>query len=118
MSWICANIIPVLNIAGLVFDMIGAVLVAIEVVNQFRGQQYGGHFSFDRDLALPPSETDQYKAWARRRMRAMKIGLGCLVLGFLLQAVANVLQLKRLPRQAMQRPADQLVLSSSSSALL
>ena len=97
MSWILANTIPLLNVVGIAFDIIGAFLVASEVVRQFRGKQYRDQFTFDRDVAFAPVETDQYKTWAHLKSRAMQFGLACLVLGFLLQMIANVLQFKAAP---------------------
>jgi hypothetical protein len=97
MSWIVANIVPFLNVVGIFFDIIGAVLVSIEVVNQFRGKQYRDQFTFDSSVTLAPPETDQYKAWAYLKTRTMRFGLACLVFGLLLQLVANVLQFKCAP---------------------
>jgi hypothetical protein len=97
MRWITTNTVPLLNIIGIILDITGAFFVAMEVVKQFRGAQYGGQIAFDRDFSSPPVETPQYKTWNRIKMRLMKIGLACLVLGFLFQLLANVLQFKNAP---------------------
>ena len=97
MSWILTNTIPLLNVVGIAFDIIGAFLVASEVVRQFRGKQHRDQFTFDSGVAFAPVETDQYKAWAHLKTRTMQIGLACLVLGFSLQLIANVLQFKPTP---------------------
>jgi hypothetical protein len=93
-SWFAINTIPLLGIAGILFDIVGAVLVAWEVVNQYRGKQFQDQFTFDPSVALAPPETESYKAWARLKFRRMKAGLVLLVFGFSLQLVANALQLK------------------------
>lgn len=97
MSWILANAIPLLNVVGIAFDIIGAFLVSSEVVRQFRGKQFRDQFTFDSDVAFAPAETDQYKEWAHLKTRTMIWGLACLVFGFLLQLIANVLQFKAAP---------------------
>jgi hypothetical protein len=94
MRWVSVNIVPLLNIAGIIFDIIGAFLVAAEVVNQFRDKQYRDQITFDPDVSLAPTETDQYKKWAHTKMLKMKIGLAFLVLGFVLQLMANAFQFR------------------------
>jgi hypothetical protein len=94
MSWVLLNTVPLVNIVGIVFDIIGAFLVASEVVHQFKGKQFRDQFTFDPGIAFAPPETDQYKSWAHLKTRRMQVGLVCLVFGFLLQLVSNVLQFK------------------------
>jgi hypothetical protein len=85
--------INILNIFGLTLDMIGATLVAFEVVTQFRGEkfeapplQFGG--------TSKPIPTEKFKKWDIFRLFWMKLGLGFLICGSLLQIYANFLQLK------------------------
>ncbi len=97
MSWLQANAIPLLNITGLLCDIGGAFLVASEVVRQFRGQKFNqsAGFSFGDFVSNPPpQETDAYKRWDVLKQRSMKWGLGLLVFGFVLQVVANAMQIK------------------------
>ena len=97
-AWIALNFTTILNIFGLACDLIGAVLVATEVVNQFRGQQFSRGPAYPPDVgpvSLPaPHETDEYDAWNARKFSNMKIGLVFLVGGFVVQIIANVIQLK------------------------
>jgi hypothetical protein len=97
MAWACLNAAPLLNIVGIVFDIVGAILVAIEVVRPFRGMQYGDRLPFDSSVSLAPAETEEYKTWARRRSRNMRRGLFCLMFGFILQIIANAMQFKTTP---------------------
>lgn len=97
MAWLSLNTIPLLNMAGILLDIVGAVLVASEVLNQFRGKQYGATLTFDDSFTVPPVETEEHKRWAHLRNRNMKRGLVLLVLGFLLQILANALQIRALP---------------------
>ena len=77
-----------LNSVGLIFDIIGAWLVAYEVVRQFRGQQFermptrwGG--------MPPPEKTSEFQGWEIRRNRFMFVGLVCLTIGFVPQIISN-----------------------------
>ena len=92
MDWIALNLVPLTNIIGIFFDIIGAFLVATEVINKFHGRQYGGSMMFDSSFMPPPPLTAEYKKWALLKERKMTIGLFCLTLGFCLQIIANVLQ--------------------------
>ncbi len=97
MAWICANVIPLLNIAGIICDIIGAFFVATEVVRQFRGEKYMHNPAYPPSIGPvappPPKETQDFKAWDFAKYRNMKIGLTVLVLGFLLQIAANIVQI-------------------------
>ena len=97
MSWLQTNAISLLNIVGLICDIVGAVLVASEVVRQFHGQKHkeSTGFSFGDFVSNPPpEETEEYKRWDILKYQNMKWGLGLLVFGFTLQAIANVAQIK------------------------
>lgn len=98
MSWLTNNAAPLLNIFGIVCDIIGAFLVASEVVRQFHGKKYGGsaQMSFDSSVVInqPAQESEEYREWDVRKYRNMKFGLALLALGFTLQIIANGMQLK------------------------
>jgi hypothetical protein len=70
------------------FDIIGAFLVAIEVVRVFRGPttlDMGDSGAVNGSTFLTPNP--EFEAHERRKRRTMKIGLAFLVAGFLLQGV-------------------------------
>lgn len=73
---------------GLLLDIIGAFLVAIEVVNKFHGIQFDGHKTIDA-LADPPPKTTDFIKWERKKFVKMTIGLTLLTFGFLLQIVGT-----------------------------
>jgi hypothetical protein len=68
--------------------------VAYEVVNIFNDEKYYGQPNPFCLRVRPPRETKEYQAWNQLKNRKMKIGLAFLVFGFMLQVVANVLQIK------------------------
>lgn len=81
-----------LSTIGLLFDAIGAVLVAIEVVYQYKGIK----FVRPQISALEAIQENQiaeehanFVAWHRRKASVMWFGLGFLLVGFALQAIAN-----------------------------
>jgi hypothetical protein len=92
MRWVMLNLVPLINMFGLLCDIVGAFFVESEVVRQFRGMQYGASPTFDTSFSGPPQETPEYKKWSHLKTRNMKLGLGLLVIGFLLQIVANASQ--------------------------
>ena len=98
MKWLCLNAVPLINIVGIVCDIVGAFFVASEVVRQFHGNKYKGSstMSFDSSISSnpPPTETEEYKLWDRRKYRNMKIGLALLTFGFALQVLANAMQIR------------------------
>lgn len=97
MNWLMLNMVPLLNIVGLACDMLGAVLVAIEVVRQYRGERFKPNLGIENNsIYVPPGpeETTKYRGWEIRKYKTMKLGLIFLLLGFALQIYANFLQLK------------------------
>ena len=79
------------NSLGLLFDIAGAWLVAIEVVKQFRGRKY----EIDRTwngFGKPPWDSDEYRQWESSKFKFMWGGLLCLTLGFSLQITSNYLK--------------------------
>lgn len=77
-----------INLIGLIFDIIGAWLVAIEVVKQFRGEKYnGGPICCGGDTTPMPTPT--FIKWERSKYYVMKWGLFFLTTGFALQIIAG-----------------------------
>lgn len=73
---------------GLGFDIVGAFLVANEVVRIFRGPttiDLGDAGTINGGTLLTPNP--EYEAYEKRKHRTMKFGLGFLVVGFILQGV-------------------------------
>lgn len=71
------------------FDIIGALLVANEVVRVFYGSvtiDIGNAGCINGGTRLVPSP--EFEAHERRKRRIMKWGLGLLLVGFVLQGVA------------------------------
>jgi hypothetical protein len=77
-----------INTAGLIFDIIGAWLVAKEVTSQFRGQQYEIDPTWD-GADKPPWNSTEFKKWELKKYRFMWAGLICLTFGFTLQITSN-----------------------------
>ncbi len=76
-----------LTTVGLVMDIAGAWLVAIEVVNQYKGKQYKEPMpGYGRPIVTEP--TEEYKKWEKLKYKWMWAGLFLLTGGFLLQALA------------------------------
>jgi hypothetical protein len=94
MNWIELNAVPLINIIGILMDICGAFLVATEVVDKFQGSQFGSSFSFDSSIQLRPRQTKEFKVWTATKEWRMKLGLLLLTIGFTLQLIANVFQLK------------------------
>jgi hypothetical protein len=99
MSWLYINAVPFLSIIGILFDIVGAFFVAIEVVSQFHGEKYkhGPAFAAGTGPVAPPPprETDEFAAWDRVKFKKMRLGLILLVVGFVLQLIANVVQIAK-----------------------
>jgi hypothetical protein len=77
--------------AGLVCDIFGAVLVAIEVVNKFDGDQFELGQTYDT-LTKPPKKTMAFIQWELSKFKTMKLGLIFLLVGFALQIAGTWLQ--------------------------
>lgn len=102
LMFICNHLQPIINSLGLIFDIVGATLVASEVVYQFNGERFKATHeaskinSFRNDelrnpvIYTPPAnEAGEYTDWESRKYRKMKIGLGILIIGFVLQIASN-----------------------------
>lgn len=70
---------------GLVFDIVGAIFVAYEVVNVYRGSITGTINGTWNGLGEP---TTEYKEFESKKHKHMKIGLAFLIIGFILQIIA------------------------------
>ena len=75
----------VIATVGLTFDMIGAVLVAIEVVKVYSGEITGGMEALMIDMGKP---TPEFKQFEKKKRTWMTVGLVFLLLGFGLQIVS------------------------------
>ncbi|TAN42509.1 MAG: hypothetical protein EPN22_12110 [Nitrospirae bacterium] len=80
----------ILSSIGLVSDLAGAWLVAIEVVSQYKGKKYEENIPIDK-MATPVQETEEYKNFEQMKYIYMKLGLGFLTVGFCLQLLANLI---------------------------
>jgi hypothetical protein len=69
----------VLSTIGLVFDILGAWLVAWEVVRQFSG------IRIETVWAKLGDETPEYRDYEKSKFKMMWWGLGLLTIGFILQ---------------------------------
>lgn len=73
---------------GLACDIVGALLVANEVARVFRGAttiDTGGAGYFGR--TFKPKPHPEFEIHERKKRSIMKIGLGFLIVGFVLQGV-------------------------------
>lgn len=95
-TWLVVNRIALINSAGLLLDIVGAFLVAWEVVREYRGKKYqdpqGYVVSEPFVSGIEVKESPEYSAWEIRKYRRMKMGLVCLTLGFLLQILSSWLR--------------------------
>lgn len=77
-----------LSSAGLLLDIVGAILIAYEIWAPFRGTKYRDDITFDESNE-PVRETNEFASWNKRKYKLMVIGLGLLSIGFGLQLAAN-----------------------------
>lgn len=91
------NTYLIINSIGLISDIIGAIFVSSEVVKQFSGKKFNkvdvgkAHFSGGDDLI---EESPEFQSSEKSKYTRMKIGLGLLIFGFILQIISNVLQVR------------------------
>jgi hypothetical protein len=88
MQWVLENLQAIVTTAGLVCDIIGAWLIAFEVVRQYRGTQYKTRGTGYRGESTP-EKTGAYITWEHRRSKFMWAGLIFLTIGFAGQSVAT-----------------------------
>lgn len=77
-----------INSIGLVFDIVGAWLVAFEVTNQFKGKKYETNRTWD-GIGQPPFDSQEYRQWESSKLKFMWAGLIFLTIGFSLQIASN-----------------------------
>ncbi|MCK9389107.1 MAG: hypothetical protein M0Q22_12055 [Sulfuritalea sp.] len=89
----CQYIQQIINSIGLAFDIAGAIFVAHEVVAEFHGEKYEAGIGSGPIGGIPtndpPVETGDFKRFEAARLLRMKIGLGCLIVGFCFQFASN-----------------------------
>jgi hypothetical protein len=83
-----ATLQKLVGAAGLFFDLVGAALLAVDVIRRFHGIKLLAPRTYD-DLSSPPKESAEFKVWDKRNLRFNIWGLGFLFFGFLLQTLAN-----------------------------
>jgi hypothetical protein len=77
---------------GILFDIVGACLVAWEVVHQYKGKRHIVPMGYTfGDYVRPQNveETKEYQRWEKNKYSKMKCGLWCLIIGFSMQLVSN-----------------------------
>jgi rRNA processing protein Gar1 len=79
----------VINSVGLTFDIIGAVMVAYEVVQQFKDQQYKDIPIQCSEVGIRPAKTVEFEKFELNKYRHIKIGLLFLFIGFVFQILSN-----------------------------
>lgn len=84
MCFLKNNLSQVISTIGLILDIIGAFLVASEVVSQYKGHQLKPIETRCSQSELP-EKTKEYKKWENIKNLKMKIGLALLTIGFLMQ---------------------------------
>ena len=95
---LCIHFNPLISIMGLILDIVGAWLVAWEVVAQYKGPKFIEPKITMADMtdisALPiATEHPQYRIFEINKYRKMKWGLILLTAGFILQIVPYIFQL-------------------------
>jgi hypothetical protein len=98
-EFVCSNLQSIVNSIGLVLDIVGAIFVATEVVDQFHGNKFKATAgivitdylgSDGTPLSIQqPDETNEYKGWELKKYWRMKVGLAFLIFGFLFQLLSN-----------------------------
>lgn len=85
-----ATLPAIVTTIGLVCDIVGALLVANEVVSVFNGPatiDVGDAGSINGSTRLVPNP--EFEAHEKRKRKIMKCGLGLLLVGFLLQGIGT-----------------------------
>lgn len=77
-EFVCANLQATINSAGVIFDIVGALFVGAEVVDQFQGKKYEvtpgaartdymGSNGTPVIVGQAAEETDEYKRWELKK---------------------------------------------------
>lgn len=77
-----------LSSVGLLLDIIGAFLVAVEVARKYKCIKFTVGQTFD-EMNDPPKETPEYVQWQKCNKIIMAVGLAFLLIGFSLQIISN-----------------------------
>jgi len=78
----------IISTLGLALDIIGAWLVASEIVSQYKGKNPFRTMPNILNGEIPPPEkSNGFMSWEIITKRKMKIGLALLTIGFILQAI-------------------------------
>ena len=92
-NFILTNLQSTINSAGLIFDIVGAFLVAHEIVSKFNDDKYESGIGSGPITGAPtndpPVETYKFIIFERKRLDKMKLGLYCFIIGFSLQLASN-----------------------------
>lgn len=83
------NIDKIINSAGLICDVIGAWLVAWEVVKQYHGSKLSPRPGPQIPGVTPVSENPKFSEYEKQKFYKMKIGVVFLTFGFVLQIISN-----------------------------
>lgn len=83
------HIDKIINSIGLISDVIGAWLVAWEVVKQYRGSKLFSPPMPRIPGVSPVAENPKFRKYEQQKYLKMKIGLGFLTAGFTLQLLSN-----------------------------
>ncbi len=95
--WIIEHRVPLLSTLGLMLDISGAWVIALDVLRVFRGPRYEHERNSEEIMVkgLPrtvdgasPEVTTEYNKWQVDLKRVRKRGLYLLTAGFTLQAIA------------------------------
>ena len=81
----------ILNIIGLIFDMVGATFVAWEVARQFKGKKFHDIGQAQCSNLTYSPETEEFQKYTKAKEIKMKIGLALLIIGFSLQIASNLI---------------------------
>ena len=97
MKWCIQNFNPLITTIGLIFDLIGAWLVAWEIVQQYKGEKFAtvdiANLNSDSTAEDIVKEHPRYKLFEASKYRKMKWGIAFLTLGFILQIIPNLCKL-------------------------
>lgn len=95
-----------INSIGLVFDIVGAWLVAFEVTNQYKGKKYETDRTWG-GIGQPPFDSKEYKHWESSKLKFMWAGLIFLTIGFSLQIASNYLKSNHINAYPITRAVKQ-----------
>ena len=83
-----------LNIIGLIFDLLGVLLVGWGILLPFKGPRFHKVGEVQCGGKARDPEKDESKIYETRNLRIARVGILLLVIGFILQIIANVLTTK------------------------